>query len=76
MPGYRNNRAFRPTRGLAPQYEILEFDDGRPLRTEQGSQAHACEPPRASAKNQNEFTAACWKRRCSRPFRVSDNLPG
>ena len=54
MPGYQNNRPFDPTRGLAPQSEMAESDDERPLRTEQGPQAHPCEP-RSGAKNQNEF---------------------
>ena len=54
MPGYRNNLAFHPTRGLTPQSEMSESDDQRPLRTEEGPRAHACEP-RADANNQNEF---------------------
>ena len=60
MPEYQNNRPFDPTRGLAPQSEMAEFDDERPLRTEQGPQAHACEP-RTGAKNQNGFAVACHK---------------
>ena len=55
MPGYRNNLAFHPTRGLTPQSETSESDDQQPLRTEEGPRAHACEP-RADANNQNEFT--------------------
>ena len=54
MPGYQNNLAFHPTRGLTPQSEMSESDDQRPLRTEEGPRAHACEP-RADANNQNEF---------------------
>ena len=54
MPGYRNNLAFHPTRGLTPQSEMSESDGQRPLRTEEGPRAHACEP-RADANNQNEF---------------------
>ena len=54
MPGYRNNLAFHPTRGLTPQSEMSESDDQQPLRTEEGPRAHACEP-RADANNQNEF---------------------
>ena len=54
MPGYRNNLAFHPTKGLTPQSEMSESDDQQPLRTEEGPRAHACEP-RADANNQNEF---------------------
>ena len=57
MPGYRNNLAFHPTRGLTPQSEMSESDDQQPLRTEEGPRAHACEP-RADANNQNEFAVA------------------
>ena len=58
MPGYRNNLAFHPTRGLTPQSEMSESDDQQPLRTEEGPRAHACEP-RADANNQNEFALYC-----------------
>ena len=69
MPGYRNNLAFHPTRGLTPQSETSESDDQQPLRTEEGPRAHACEP-RADANNQNQFgvpdPSPGWSCRCPR----------